>query len=276
MTPANLDGAHSMAYYWQFCDVDVDRDLPGGVRAAMTRRSAEARLLSRIVRVGLLLAVGAQILWSFTPSQGETLSATAQQGRSLFEANCSTCHGLGAEGTENGPSLQGVGAASVDFMLSTGRMPLAAPDDQPTRQPPKFSDEEIDAFVAYLAEIAPGGPPIPDVAVSRGDLPTGASLFLNNCSGCHSAAGIGDSVGGGQIAPDLAPASATQIGEADQGRPRPDAGVRRRQPLRTRRRFHRRLPATGCGTTGTRAVRSSGVSERSPKGSWRSSSGWGS
>ena len=180
----------------------------------MTRRSAEARLLSRIVRVGLLLAVGAQILWSFTPSQGETLSATAEQGQSLFEANCSTCHGLGAEGTENGPSLQGVGAASVDFMLSTGRMPLAAPDDQPNRQPPKFGDEEIDAIVAYLGEIAPGGPPIPDVAVSRGDLPTGASLFLNNCSGCHSAAGIGDSVGGGQIAPDLVPASATQIGEA--------------------------------------------------------------
>ncbi len=180
----------------------------------MTRRSAEARLLSRIVRVGLLLAVGAQILWSFTPSQGETLSATAEQGQSLFEANCSTCHGLGAEGTENGPSLQGVGSASVDFMLSTGRMPLAAPDDQPNRQPPKFGDEEIDALVAYLAEIAPGGPPIPDVAISRGDLPTGASLFLNNCSGCHSAAGIGDSVGGGQIAPDLVPASATQIGEA--------------------------------------------------------------
>ncbi len=180
----------------------------------MTRRSAEARFLSRILRIGLLLAVGAQILWSFTPSQGQSRSATAVQGQSLFEANCSTCHGLGAEGTGNGPSLQGVGAAAVDFMISTGRMPLAAPDDQPNRQPPKFTDSQIDAIVAYLAEIAPGGPPIPDVDISRGDLPTGAALFQNNCSGCHAATGIGDSVGGGQIAPDLAPVSATQLGEA--------------------------------------------------------------
>jgi ubiquinol-cytochrome c reductase cytochrome c subunit len=192
----------------------MDLDLLGGVRAAVTRRSAEARLLSRVLRVGLLLAVGAQILWSFTPSRGEASSATAGPGQTMFEANCSTCHGLNGEGTENGPSLQGVGSAAVDFMLSTGRMPLAAPDDQPNRQPSKFTSEEIDAIVAHVAEIAPGGPPIPDVATARGDLPTGAALFLNNCSGCHSAAGIGDSVGGGQIAPDLMPATATQIGEA--------------------------------------------------------------
>jgi ubiquinol-cytochrome c reductase cytochrome c subunit len=180
----------------------------------MTARSAEARLLSRVLRIGLLLAVGAQILWSFAPSRGEASSAHSQEGQALFEANCSTCHGLNAAGTANGPSLQGVGPAAVDFMLTTGRMPLAAPGDQPDRQAPKFSDEQIDAIVAYVAEIAPGGPPIPDVDTARGDLPTGAALFLNNCSGCHSAAGIGDSVGGGQIAPDLTPATATQIGEA--------------------------------------------------------------
>ena len=180
----------------------------------MTRRSAEARLLSRVLRIGLLLAVGAQILWSFAPSRGEAAAVRSAEGQNLFEASCSTCHGLNAEGTANGPSLQGVGTAATDFMLTTGRMPLAAPGDQPDRQPPQFSDAEIDAIVAYIAEIAPGGPPIPDVDTARGDLPTGAALFLNNCSGCHSAAGIGDSVGGGQIAPDLNPATATQVGEA--------------------------------------------------------------
>ena len=82
------------------------------------------------------------------------------------------------------------------------------------RQPPKFTDEQIDAIVAYLAEIAPGGPGIPDVDTAKGSLPAGATLFLNNCSGCHSAAGVGDSVGGGEIAPNLMPATATQIGEA--------------------------------------------------------------
>ncbi|HEY6567418.1 MAG TPA: c-type cytochrome [Actinomycetota bacterium] len=180
----------------------------------MTRRSAEARLLSRVLRIGLLLAVGAQILWSFVPERGEAAAVNAAEGQTLFEASCSTCHGLNAEGTANGPSLQGAGPAATDFMLTTGRMPLAAPGDQPDRQAPQFSDAEIDAIVAYVAEIAPGGPAIPHVDTARGDLPTGAALFLNNCSGCHSAAGIGDSVGGGQIAPDLTPVTPTQLGEA--------------------------------------------------------------
>jgi ubiquinol-cytochrome c reductase cytochrome c subunit len=180
----------------------------------MTRKSAEARLLSRVLRIGLVLVVGGQILWSLRPSPGQAFSQAGEQGRALYEASCSTCHGLQAEGTVNGPSLQGSGSAAVSFMLTSGRMPLAAPGDQPTRQPPKFDDEQIDAIVAYLAEIAPGGPPIPTVDTSKGSLAEGSALFLDNCSGCHSAAGVGDSVGGGQIAPNLMPATATQIGEA--------------------------------------------------------------
>lgn len=180
----------------------------------MTRRDAEARVLSRLLRATIALAIVGQVVWSFAPTQGAPVAATDEQGKRLYEASCSTCHGLNVEGTENGPSLQGAGAAAVDFMLSTGRMPLAAPSDQPVRQPPAFTAEEIDAIVRYVSEIAPGGPPIPDVDPARGDLSDGAALFLNNCSGCHAAAGIGDSIGGGQIAPDLMPATATQIGEA--------------------------------------------------------------
>ena len=37
---------------------------------------------------------------------------------------------------------------------------------------------------------------------------------MNNCAGCHGAGGTGTSVGGGQIAPTIDPADATQIGEA--------------------------------------------------------------
>lgn len=177
-------------------------------------RSREARLLSRMLRIGIVLAIGAQVAWSFRPAPTGAVAQLDEQGRSLYEANCSTCHGLGAEGTTNGPSLQGVGPASVHFMLSTGRMPLAAPGDQPDRQRPKFSDGQIDAIVAYVSQIAPGGPEIPDVVPGRGDLSTGSALFLDNCSGCHSATAGGDSVGGGQIAPNLMPATPTQVGEA--------------------------------------------------------------
>ena len=176
--------------------------------------TSETAIRRRILRYGLVLAVAGQILWSFRPAPGRALTAQEAAGQALYEASCSTCHGLQAEGAGDGPSLYGVGPAAVDFMLSTGRMPLANPDAQPIRQPPRFDPQEIAAIVAYLTAIAPGGPTIPEVDPQAGDLPRGAQLFLNNCSACHGAGAIGDSIGGGRIAPSLYPSSATQIGEA--------------------------------------------------------------
>jgi ubiquinol-cytochrome c reductase cytochrome c subunit len=177
------------------------------------RRRRRNRAPSLVLWIGLLLAVGG-LVWSFRPTASNAQTALETQGQQLYAASCSTCHGLDAEGTANGPSLQGVGPAAVDFMLSSGRMPLADPGEQPVRQEPRFTDDQIDAIVAYVSSIAPGGPEIPDVVAARGELPRGFHLFLNNCSGCHGAAGIGDSVGGGQIAPSLYPPTATEIGEA--------------------------------------------------------------
>jgi ubiquinol-cytochrome c reductase cytochrome c subunit len=171
-------------------------------------------VLSRILRVGLLLAVLGQIAWSFRPAPGRAVTDQARAGQELYQANCSTCHGLDGLGTDNGPSLSEVGPASVDFMLSTGRMPLANPADQPRRGDPKFTPAQIDAIVAYLEVLVPGGEPIPVVDTSQGDLVRGAALFLENCAGCHGAGGSGDSVGGGQIAPSLTVADPVQIAEA--------------------------------------------------------------
>ncbi len=180
----------------------------------MTRDRAEARLLSRILRIGLLLALLGQIAWSFRPEPSRAQTDQQAQGQALYEANCSTCHGLQGEGTANGPSLQNVGPAAVDFMLSTGRMPLANPGDQPVRDEPKFTPDQTAAIVAYVETIAPGGEPIPTVDPAAGDLARGAEVFLNTCAGCHGAGATGDSVGGGQIAPTINPADPTQIGEA--------------------------------------------------------------
>jgi ubiquinol-cytochrome c reductase cytochrome c subunit len=178
------------------------------------RRDAEATLLRRIVRVGLLLALLGQVAWSFRPEPSRALTDQEQTGRSLYQTSCTTCHGVDALGTENGPSLQGVGAASISFQLSTGRMPLANPGAQAPRSQAKFDDEEIAAIIAYLETIGASGEPIPIVEPDQGNLLTGASLFVENCAGCHGAGGTGTSVGGGQIAPSLEPATATQIGEA--------------------------------------------------------------
>ena len=42
-------------------------------------------------------------------------------GEKLFNANCASCHGVGAAGSDAAPSLIGVGAAAVDFQVGTGR-----------------------------------------------------------------------------------------------------------------------------------------------------------
>ena len=138
----------------------------------------------------------------------------AARGFDLYVAGCSTCHGVMGEGTGQGPPLMGVGPANVDFMLSTGRMPLADPDAQPVRNPPRYSPSEIAAIVAYVVSLGPGGPEIPVVVPESGDLARGRQIYSANCLACHGAAAQGASVGGGAIAPSLHVSSPVQLAEA--------------------------------------------------------------
>ena len=134
-------------------------------------------------------------------------------GRRLYLTGCSTCHGPDGHGTDRGPTLVGVGAASADFYLSTGRMPLDEPRDQALRKPPAYTRAEIDHLVAYVASLGPGVE-IPKVDPASGDLPTGNELYSNNCAPCHSSAGAGGALGHAVIAPNLQKATSTQIAEA--------------------------------------------------------------
>jgi ubiquinol-cytochrome c reductase cytochrome c subunit len=174
----------------------------------------DARVRSWLLRAGLLIAIVGQVLWSFRPAPSSAQAELAERGRDLYVANCATCHGVNAEGTANGPTLQGLGPAATDFVLRSGRMPLADPGIQPVRREPKFSEEEIEALVAYVASLTIGGVPIPDVDPARGDLTVGQRVFLQNCAACHGAGAGGDSIGGGRIAPSLYPASPLEVAEA--------------------------------------------------------------
>jgi ubiquinol-cytochrome c reductase cytochrome c subunit len=138
----------------------------------------------------------------------------AARGFDLYVAGCSTCHGVMGEGTGQGPPLVGVGPAAVDFMLSTGRMPLADPDEQPVRNPPNYSPVEIASIVAYVTSLGPGGPEIPVVIPESGALARGREIYAANCLACHGAAAQGASVGGEAIAPSLHVASPVQLAEA--------------------------------------------------------------
>lgn len=181
----------------------------------------EPTAIGGLVALGALLLIGAAVASGMTaPPAAESSPNGAGTVRSvdaagLYVASCASCHGPNGQGTANGPSLIGVGAASVDFMLRTGRMPLPAPGAPMTRGRPAFSEEEIRALVDYVASLGGGGgPAIPDVQVSRGDVARGRDLFITNCAACHGAGASGDSVGGGFVAPPLLGVDPTILGEA--------------------------------------------------------------
>jgi ubiquinol-cytochrome c reductase cytochrome c subunit len=134
------------------------------------------------------------------------------EGRELFEEGCSSCHGLDARGIEGtGPDLRGAGAASADFYLSTGRMPLDKPGDQPISSQPRYSPDEIEALVAYVGSL--GGPPVPEVHPDQGELNEGLEAFTFHCAGCHQIVAKGGVVTGA-FAPSLNDATPTQVAEA--------------------------------------------------------------
>lgn len=138
-------------------------------------------------------------------------------GEQLFEANCASCHGTNAFGTTRAPNLVGVGAATVDFWVSTGRMPLATSSIQAVRKPPRFNRKqtlEIAAFVASLAPTSANAPAIPSVDTAQATLSTGESLFVLNCAACHTVTGAGDALADGYFAPSLHRATKTQVAEA--------------------------------------------------------------
>ena len=171
------------------------------------------------VRALVALAVGcaAMATWSAAAgSQGGGGQVDARalmvRGRALFATGCASCHGEDLRGRPGlAPSLRGAGAAAADFYLSTGRMPLADPTDQPERTQPAYPRSDIDALVAYVGSF--GGPGIPRVDPGRGDLAKGMEAFTEHCAGCHQIVGRGGIVTGAAV-PALDDATPTQVGEA--------------------------------------------------------------
>ncbi len=170
-----------------------------------------------LITIGLLTTGGAYALATTSATAETSTESTAlvEEGGKLFAANCASCHGLNLGGTEAGPSLLGVGAASVEFQVATGRMPLAAQGPQAPVKPEQFTDEQVEALYTFVAAQAPG-PGIPDEEYLQadGDAADGAELFRINCAMCHNVAGAGGALTEGKYAPSLAGVEAIHIYEA--------------------------------------------------------------
>jgi ubiquinol-cytochrome c reductase cytochrome c subunit len=193
---------------------------------ALAARRRHPAAIALLILVGLLITGGAYSL--IAPKEASASAAQADnvaQGKNLFLANCASCHGTGAQGTADGPSLYGVGAAAVDFQMGTGRMPMTQPNVQAPAIPKniKFSQDQISAVAAYVASLAPG-PAIPDsqytTVIQPGSkenneaIARGGEIFRVNCAMCHNSAGAGGALTRGKYAPPLQGVDPKHIYEA--------------------------------------------------------------
>lgn len=116
--------------------------------------------------VGVLVLGIGTIGWRWFDSPGPAdsievprLSAAAAQGRSAFDANCASCHGRNATGTETGPPLvhdiYNPGHHSDAAFYRAAKIGVPRHHwpfgDMPPQ--PQVSDEELANIVRYVREL---------------------------------------------------------------------------------------------------------------------------
>lgn len=163
------------------------------------------------------------VLWRPTTVSSASASASllapgqvppdTDSGRDIWLSDCAVCHGAGGQGTNRGIDIAERGTAAVDFMVRTGRMPLAQPDDKMRRRKPIYDEAQIDALVAFTARFI-DGPKAGAPKLTGTDLGRGGELYLAQCAACHQAVGAGGALANGDVAPPLYQATSREVREA--------------------------------------------------------------
>ncbi|MGV9243915.1 cytochrome bc1 complex diheme cytochrome c subunit [Streptomyces sp. NPDC003710] len=194
----------------------------------MKKLSARRRHpLAAVVVLLLALAATGGLYAAFAPASKAQADETSQslaieEGKKLYQVGCASCHGTGGQGTSDGPSLVGVGAAAVDFQVGTGRMPAAT--SQGAQVPKKkniYTQAQIDQLAAYISSLG-AGPDVPtknDYSPEGADIAKGGELFRTNCAQCHNFTGQGGALTHGKFAPSLEGVEPKHIYEAMQTGP---------------------------------------------------------
>ncbi|TPQ19421.1 c-type cytochrome [Streptomyces sporangiiformans] len=193
----------------------------------MKKLSARRRHpLAAVVVLLIALAATGGLYTLFAPADKAKADETAQslaidEGKKLYAVGCASCHGTGGQGTTDGPSLVGVGAAAVDFQVATGRMPAQQPGAQVPKKRNIYSQAEIDQLAAYIASLG-AGPSVPtenQYNPEGADIAEGGELFRTNCAQCHNFTGKGGALTTGKYAPTLEDVDPKHIYEAMQTGP---------------------------------------------------------
>lgn len=182
--------------------------------------------LAAVVVLLLALAATGGLYATFAPASKAQADETAQsltieEGKKLYAVGCASCHGTGGQGTTDGPSLVGVGAAAVDFQVGTGRMPAQQPGAQVPKKKVIYTQAEIDQLAAYISSLG-AGPSVPtknEYSPDGADIAKGGELFRTNCAQCHNFTGKGGALTHGKFAPDLEGVDPKHIYEAMQTGP---------------------------------------------------------
>jgi ubiquinol-cytochrome c reductase cytochrome c subunit len=200
-----------------FEPVVSDNSAPMVRPARRPRQGLRRRLTGFALLVGTLAAVGGGYALISPAGADDTTSSASDinTGHQLFNTSCITCHGANLQGVEGrGPTLVGVGSASVYFQVSTGRMPAAMQGANNERKDAKFTEEQTRQIAAFVQSIG-GGPQVPasseNLQADSSKLADGGQLFRLNCASCHGATGRGAPLSAGKIAPGLTVASDSQI-----------------------------------------------------------------
>jgi len=127
---------------------------------------------------------------SVNPLEGDVRAIRG--GAGLFRAQCATCHGADAKGISSieAPDLtqiwsrRSLSAAAVFEIIRLGIPGSIMP-------PHSLTDTENWMLVAYLQSVAEAGV----IGLPAGDPATGRQAFVENCSTCHRAHGLGESLG---------------------------------------------------------------------------------
>ena len=165
---------------------------------------------------GVVISYGNSAIIYNAPS-----SALDGLGEALFMQNCASCHGTQANGVPaNGtvgayPNLVGLGPATIDFWIDSGRMPAANPRVvEAPRRFPRLTPDQALAVAAWVNSLDPSLPDVPTPNLKNANVADGAALFALNCAACHTIEGDGDALANSTFAPSLRDIPAFQVVEA--------------------------------------------------------------
>lgn len=183
-----------------------------------TRKNAGTPNSSIVVKnsKGVVIKYGDKYITYSAPS-----ASLVKLGAALYSENCASCHGVQANGVPASgtrgayPDLVGLGPATIDFWIDSGRMPAKDTSAvQAPRREPALTPRQAEAIAAWVNSLDPSYPYIPKPNLKNANAADGMALFALNCAACHTIEGDGDALAFSTFAPSLRHIPAFQVAEA--------------------------------------------------------------